>query len=199
MLCTEATKKCRVSKCNQSSSHNQENSLNQKYVLRAFEWDKVANAINPKRPGLLGGDFLEKWSLSCQIFFQMKILVFHMKAEMFSWHLDQCFWGQSRATRWHYSQKCMWPNLEKRPSFLQFSSKLSDFFLWNIWQIGFFFSSDHSFWEHFRMRCLKNGWPLSAPPLMKIEGIQAKSRGFLGLIHQFFDADCWKPFYEVEF
>ena len=30
-----------------------------------------------------------------------------------------------------------WPNLEKRPPFLQFSSKLSEFF-----------SSDHSFWEH---------------------------------------------------
>ena len=33
-----------------------------------------------------------------------------------------------------------WPKLGKRPPFLQFSSKLSDFFYWwKIWQIEFFF------------------------------------------------------------
>ena len=32
-----------------------------------------------------------------------------------------------------------WPNLEKHRPFLQFSSKLSDFFWWKIWQIVFFF------------------------------------------------------------
>ena len=33
----------------------------------------LGNLFNPKRCGLLGGVFLEKWSLSYQILFQMKI------------------------------------------------------------------------------------------------------------------------------
>jgi hypothetical protein len=60
-----------------------------------------------------------------------------------------------------------WPNLEKRLPFLQFSSKLSEFFLMKDLTIPLLFSLIVSFWEHTffaRMRRLKNGCPLSAPP-----------------------------------
>ena len=43
-----------------------------------------------------------------------------------------------------------------------------NFFWWKIWHFRFFFSSDHNFCKHIfwaRMRCLKNGWPLSAPSM----------------------------------
>ena len=59
-----------------------------------------------------------------------------------------------------------WPNLEKRPPFLQFSSKLSDFFLVKDLINRLLLPLFVSFWEHSffaRMRCLKNGWPFSAP------------------------------------
>ena len=60
-----------------------------------------------------------------------------------------------------------WPNLEKRPPFLQFSSKLSDFFLVKDLTNCLLFPMFISFWEHTflaRMRSLKNGWPLLALP-----------------------------------
>jgi hypothetical protein len=64
----------------------------------------------------------------------------------------------------------IWPNLEKRPPFLQFSPKLSDFFLvkdlTNCLFILFLFFlvsfCEHTFFA--RMRRLKNGCPLSALP-----------------------------------
>ena len=59
-----------------------------------------------------------------------------------------------------------WPNLEKRPPFLQFSSKLSEFFLVKDLTNRLLFPLIVSFWEHTffaRMRRLKNGRPLSAP------------------------------------
>ena len=40
-----------------------------------------------KDPGYFKVFFSEKWILSYQIFFQVKIQVFYMKAEMFSWFL----------------------------------------------------------------------------------------------------------------
>ena len=53
-----------------------------------------------------------------------------------------------------------WTNLEKRPPFPQFSSKLSDFFLVKDLTNRVLFSKDQCFWEHTflaRMRRLKNG------------------------------------------
>ena len=60
-----------------------------------------------------------------------------------------------------------WPNFEKRTPFLQILSKLSDFFLVKDLTNILLFQFIATFWEHIflaRMRCLKNGWPLSAPP-----------------------------------
>ena len=55
-------------------------------------------------------------------------------------------------------------------------SSISSIFTKTFWMIflvkdltnRILFSSDHSFWEHIfwaRMWCLKNGWPLSVPPM----------------------------------
>jgi hypothetical protein len=41
-----------------------------------------------------------------------------------------------------------WPNLEKRPPFLQFSSKLSEFFFWEEVTKRLLFPLINSFWEH---------------------------------------------------
>ena len=60
-----------------------------------------------------------------------------------------------------------WLSLEKPPPFLQFSSKISDFFLVKDLTNRLLFHLIVSFWEHTflaRMWCLKNRWPLSAPP-----------------------------------
>ena len=59
-----------------------------------------------------------------------------------------------------------WPNLEKRPPSLQFSSKVSDFFFVKDLTNRLLLLLFVSFWEHTffaRMWRLKNGWPLSAP------------------------------------
>jgi hypothetical protein len=53
-----------------------------------------------------------------------------------------------------------WPNLEKRPTFLQFLSKLSDFFFVKDLTYRLLFPLIVSFWEYIffaRMRRLKNG------------------------------------------
>jgi hypothetical protein len=61
-----------------------------------------------------------------------------------------------------------WPNLEKHPPFLQFSSNISKFlFLVKDLTNRLLFLLIVSFWEHAffaKMQRLKNGCPLSAPP-----------------------------------
>ena len=52
-------------------------------------------------------------------------------------------------------------------NFFNFLWKLSKIFLVENLTDRFFYSFNHSFWEHIflaRMWCLKNGWQLSAPP-----------------------------------
>ena len=59
-----------------------------------------------------------------------------------------------------------WPNLEKRPRFLQFLSKLSGGFLVKD-LTNLLFTLNVSFWEQTflaKMQRLKNAWTLSAPP-----------------------------------
>ena len=63
-----------------------------------YDWQHILKKLsyfqfNPKRCGLLGGVFLEKWSLSYQIFFQMKAEMFSWKLRCSAnfWHLNQCF------------------------------------------------------------------------------------------------------------
>ena len=60
-----------------------------------------------------------------------------------------------------------WPNLEKRPPFLQVSSKLSEFSLVKDLTNRLLLPLIVSFWEHTLfawMRRLKNVCPLSVPP-----------------------------------
>ena len=106
----------------------------------------------------------------------------------FKWRSKYFIWKQS-AGAVHVAQN--WLNLEKSLPFLQFSSKLSDFFfLWKN-KSSSFSSSDQllgAYLDLDRIRWLKNEWPCSVPSmvyfyysqlpkklwevLMKIEGMQ---------------------------
>ena len=76
-----------------------------------------------------------------------------LRTQYFKRHLDQCCYLGSKhscqvglKSKVHVAQN--WPNLEKRPPFLQFSSKLSDFFFVKDLTNRVLFPLFISFWEH---------------------------------------------------